>query len=190
MRRSASSRSLASSRLPLRPISQLTKRPKRPGRAQRRQAVDPRQPDHRPFERRKVRLVGVVGRNARSGQSARRSAVRFARDMPCSFSLFPGQASAVCRETGSRQAATVPGTQRPVRRSAGSDANGSVSNGCYGLLAGVRPAADTDYVRRIAPFSRWLRKRARTMAPSFLYRSVQSQIGDVKQISIPIDKKF
>jgi hypothetical protein len=61
----------------------------------------------------------------------------------------------------------------------------------YRLLAGVRPAEKLESLSDASPSLFSMVKKARqTLAPSFLYRSVQSQIGDVKKYSIPTDKKI
>jgi hypothetical protein len=52
-----------------------------------------------------------------------------------------------------------------------------------------RPADNLMVIRHIGPFLSMVRKPVGKMNPNFLYRSVQSQIGDVKKISIPSDKK-
>jgi hypothetical protein len=52
-----------------------------------------------------------------------------------------------------------------------------------------QPADNPMVIRLIGPFLSMVRKPVGKMNPNFLYRSVQSQIGDVKEISIPTDKK-
>ena len=53
-----------------------------------------------------------------------------------------------------------------------------------------RPAENRTVIRLIGPFVSMVRKSVGKMNPNFLYWSVQSQIGDVKKISIPTDKKI
>src|SRR4030095_4345047 len=77
-------------------------------------------------------------------------------------------------------------------RCSGADAPAAVCFNDYRILAGVRARGGQDYSLDTSPlYLRMVGKPRRpNIAPSFLYRSVQSHIGDVKRISIPTDKKF
>jgi hypothetical protein len=62
----------------------------------------------------------------------------------------------------------------------------------YGLLAGVSPAESDCSSADAWPFSLLADGQSYwcELTSSFLYRSVKRQVGSVKRISIPSDKKF
>ncbi|MCL6740883.1 hypothetical protein LZ518_07035 [Sphingomonas sp. RB56-2] len=70
------------------------------------------------------------------------------------------------------------------------DVNGSVQRVVTKLQASVAARRNSFDHQIHRPLFVDGRKAIGIVDPSFLYRSVQRQISDVKKISIPIDKKF
>ena len=177
MRRSASSCSLASSRAAAaahQPVDEAAAAGRARAWSTGRRPAPAGSPTIRAARNRA--LADVVGRRrAVQGDRLGSPAVRCARDRPCSCSLLSGQASsfaegALSGACGCSGHAKTCSAER-MAPTAVSFSWLRITGGCQG------PRMDRDHVQTHRPFTcRWVRKRRRTMAPIFLYRSVQRQI--------------
>src|SRR6186997_1392588 len=104
--------------------------------------------------------------------------------MPCLISLLWATLRRSQEETSLRLRFAGHAKTRSAEH--GSDTIKSVKSGSYGLLAGMRSREGWEHVQRICPFlAHGSESTLSNLAPILLYRSVQSQISNVKKNSIP-----